>query len=250
MLLAIDIGNSRIKCGIFDGTTLLLKFSVATASDPASLHEAFSGQQNSIDQAIACSVVTRVNEGIAAFVEERFHTSLRFIENTANLGLDVRYEPLETAGTGRLVNSFAAVEKYGSPVIVCSFGTATTIDVVTRDRVLAGGLIAPGWGTAARALHQAAPRLPDVSVEKPNGLIAQTTDEAIRSGLFYSQIGLLEAGTRRIKAEVGDDTHVIATGGFARLLIGETDAIDIWDEDLTLTGLRMAHERAAATVSL
>jgi len=246
MLLALDIGNSRIKIGVFDGNSLHSKLALPTGiigSEPETTAalETISGLD--IDAAVACSVVPSLDRAVATFLKDKFQVGPYFVRNTDDFGLDIRYEPIEAAGTDRLVNCFAAAELYSVPCIVCSFGTATTIDVIDGQRVLRGGLIAPGMRTSIKALELAAERLPDVEIELPRSLVGNTTATSIQSGIYYAQIGLIETAVSRIRAEVGSDAKVIATGGFASLFAFENGLIDIWDEDLTLTGLRLLNDR-------
>lgn len=244
MLLAVDIGNSAIKFGVFDAQRLTLKFSTPTNSElqSAELIEKIGG--SSISKAIVCSVVPGVNEHVGGLLRKAFDINVRFVTNEMDFGLDIIYEPLAAAGTDRLVNAFSAAEKYGFPVIACSFGTATTIDVVDKDRVLLGGLIAPGMKMMAKALHLNTAQLPEVKIDSPNSVINHTTETSIQAGVFYSQIGLVESSIARIKKEIGDNPKVIATGGFASMIAENTDVIDVVDENLLLDGLRILAERA------
>lgn len=246
MLLAIDIGNSNIKFGIFDREQLSSKFSIP--SGPAltieELRTAIARDiVPDINDVVVCSVVPAIDPVVREFAASVIKVDAMFVSNDIDLGLDVRYQPLAAAGTDRLVNSFAAAEKYGVPCIVCSFGTATTFDVVDRDRVLLGGVIAPGMKTISRALHLNTAKLPEVAIEKPAGVIGRDTVAAIQSGIFYGHVATVEGMITRIKNEVDDEAQVIATGGFAAIIAGSTDAIDIVDEDLLLDGLRLIHQR-------
>ncbi len=243
MLLAVDIGNSAIKFGVVDGQRLTTKFSIPTNNDLHSTQLSEKVGNLPITNALVCSVVPGVNEQVDDLLREAFDIDVRFVTTEMNLGLDIRYEPLATAGTDRLVNAFSAVEKYGAPVIACSFGTATTIDVVDTNRVLLGGLIAPGMKTMAKALHLNTAQLPEIEIDAPNSVINHTTETSIQAGVFYSQIGLVESSIARIKKEIGDNPKVIATGGFASMIAEKTDVIDAVDENLLLDGLRILAER-------
>lgn len=248
MLLAVDIGNSSIKFGIFDAGHLIKRSSVPTEYNFASDNSRLSLDLQvmpPISAAIACSVVPPIEEAAAKYLSEALRTELRFVKNSDDFGLTINYQPLEAAGTDRLVNSFAAVEKYGAPCIVCSFGTATTFDVVSKGRELLGGTIAPGMRTMLKALHLNAARLPDVELAKPANLLGKTTAAAIQSGVFYGQVAMAEGMIRRLRPGAADKPVVIATGGFASMIAANTDEIDLVDEDLTLDGLRLMHERIA-----
>jgi type III pantothenate kinase len=243
MLLAIDIGNSSTKFGIFDGEALLHKFSIQTKRDYTveellfdrlKLHEQQFIQVD-IDTCVVASVVPEMSGVIAQVCDELFKIKPRFVDSTWDFGFSINYDPPSSVGVDRLVNCFAAVSKYGSPVVASSFGTATTIDVVNGNEEYIGGIIAPGMATVAKALHLATSKLPNVSIEKPDSIIGRTTETSIRSGIVNGHISMVEGLLKRI----GSEGKVVATGGFAKLLASETDAIDIVDENLTLDGLRL-----------
>ena len=246
MLLAIDIGNSCIKFGIFDGETLNSKFSIPTKHDLTADDITLAVGSNidlPISSAVVCSVVPEINVVVDQYLKATFDINADFVTNDFDFDLEIKYEPLEAAGTDRLVNSFAAAQKYGVPCVVVSFGTATTIDVINEKRELLGGLIAPGMVTMVKALHLNTAKLPEVEIKKPASVIGHTTETSIRSGIFYGQIGLIESVVSRIKDEIGGSPKVIATGGFASLVSESTDVIDVVDENLTLNGLRMLYSR-------
>ena len=245
MLLAIDIGNSSIKFGVFDKDRLTTKFCIPTKRNYSA--EAISGEVRdrfmvSIDATIVCSVVPEVENAISQFVDDSFHIEPRFVRSNDDFGIEIKFS-VEKTGADRLVNSFAAVEKYGVPCIVVSFGTATTIDVVDKDREYLGGLISPGMKIAAQALSVAASKLPLVEIRKPDEVIAQTTEVAIQSGIVYGQIAMIEGLLKRVIDELNDQPKVVATGGFGEMLMHEIDRIDVVDADLTLQGLDLLYKR-------
>jgi type III pantothenate kinase len=246
MLLAIDIGNSAIKFGVFDGSDLTTWFSIPT--DKVASQDDIGRRINdrvpkSIDAAIICSVVPEVEKGIAEFIADRYQVEPRFVRSTDELGVVINFS-VATTGADRLINCFAAAEKYGVPCIVVSFGTATTIDVVDKNRQYLGGLIAAGMSVSAKALSLAASKLPEVEIKKPESLIAQTTETAIQSGIVYGQTAMIEGLLERVIRELNDTPKVIATGGHAGVVASETKAIDIIDPNLTLNGLRGLYDRA------
>jgi|CXWL01.1.fsa_nt_gi type III pantothenate kinase len=250
MLLAVDIGNSRTKFGVFDGETLISKLSIPTLRDISAvglIKTVGVKLPRPITAAIASSVVPDVNVAVRSFTESYFAVNPIFVANEMDFGLTINYQPLEDAGADRLVNTFSAVEKYGVPCIVCSFGTALTIDVVNEDRVLTGGLIAPGMNTLAAALKTTTSRLPEVEIEKPDTVIQNTTVGCLQSGIVYGYFGLVDGLLTRLKKEIGDDPKVIATGGFAAMIAENTSHIDIVDENLMLDGLRRLYDRITAT---
>jgi type III pantothenate kinase len=247
MLLAIDIGNSSIKCGVFDGEILTAKFSIPTDRNYSAGQISDQIDRRlpaSIDTAIVCSVVPEVEDSIAKFINDSFDIEPRFVQSSDDLNLSINFS-VETTGADRLVNSFAAAEKYGVPCVVVSFGTATTIDVVSDEKEYLGGLIAPGMKVSADALAVAASKLPETELKIPANVIAQTTEAAIQSGIVNGQIAMVEGLLRQIIEQLMSPPKVVATGGFAGLLASAIEQIEIVDDDLTLNGLAMLNKRLA-----
>ena len=245
MLLAVDIGNSRTKFGVFDGESLISKISIPTIPDISSdaLGKAVGhGLSQPITQAIVSSVVPEMNATVCLFIQKSFSVDPMLVTNDLDFGITVNYQPLEDAGADRLVNTFSAVEKYGVPCIVCSFGTALTIDVVSSDRVLSGGVIAPGMNTLAAALKITTSRLPEVEIEKPGSVVQNNTVGCLQSGIVYGYFGLVDGLLTRLRSEIRD-AKVVATGGFAAFVAENTEHIDVVDNDLTLDGLRRLFNR-------
>lgn len=246
MLLAVDIGNSNIKFGTFDSEHLLSKFSIPTNLN-STKEELTSAVDNRIDKrvadAIVCSVVPDADTSMREFLIGHGVVKPIFLTNDFDFGLKINYEPLSAIGTDRLVNAFGVAEKYGVPCIVCSFGTAMTIDAVDQNREIRGGVIAPGMKTMAKALHLNTAKLPEVEIEKPKSFLGNTTVSSIRSGIFNGQVAMAEGLIQRIKKEIGDNPKVVATGGFASLIAENAPLIDIVDENLLLDGLRLLSDR-------
>lgn len=246
MLLAVDIGNSNVKFGVFDDERLTSKLSIPTIKNvtPQAIGDVVSTRlPNAIDAAIVCSVVPEVNAAIGEYIQVHFGVPARIVSNTDDFGLDIRHRPIEDAGTDRIVNAFAAAEKHGAPVIVCSFGTATTIDLVNKYRVMAGGLIAPGIRSLSAAMHSTASRLPEVPIEKPDELLQTSTVGCLQSGIVNGYLALVEGLLRSVKDECGDQTRVIATGGNAEMVADNSTSIDEVDPDLLLEGLNLLSQR-------
>ncbi len=242
MLLAVDIGNSNIKFGAYDGESLVTKFSIPTrrSSTTEDLRSAIAADMpGAITKSLVCSVVPELNGPLSDFFISDFGVRPVIVTNDFDFGLQINYTPLSAAGTDRLVNSFSAVEKYGAPCIVCSFGTALTIDVIATDRELIGGLIAPGIKPLAIALKQATSQLPEVNLVKPTRVLQNTTVSSIQSGVFNGYLGMFEGLIRAVKKEIDDEPQIIATGGFAETMAGQTSQIDIVDRNLTLDGLML-----------
>ena len=249
MLLAIDIGNSSIKFGIFEAASLADKFLIPTKRDYTVDELLFDRLRYieerffRIDSVIVSSVVPELNDTFMQMCKTLLKVTPLFVDHTFDFGLKIKYEPITAAGTDRLINASAAVEKYGRPVIVCSFGTATTIDAVNADGEYLGGAIAPGMNTLAEALHLKTSKLPQVAIEKPESVIGRTTVDSIRSGVFFGYIGLVEGIIRGMFDELGNTPKVVATGGFAKTIVENCDLINTVDENLMLDGLRLLFER-------
>ncbi len=241
MLLAVDIGNSAIKFGLFEGDTLTSKFSIPTkrnaTSDEIKL-DVGDRLSESIGSAIVCSVVPEIDALMRDFLRSVTNSDPVFVNNSFDFRLKINYQPLESLGTDRLVNAFAAVEKYGAPCIVCSLGTATTFDVVSPDRDFLGGIIAPGLEAMAEALHLKAPRLPSVAGEKSEKLLGNSTAESIQSGIYNGYVAMVEGLLTRTRTESGV-SRIIGTGGNAKSLSAEFTGMMTVDPDLTLNGLRI-----------
>lgn len=246
MLLAVDIGNTAIKFGVFDAEHLTFKLSVPTVRDLTADGLAYILRPRlvqPISEAIVSSVVPEADQAVRDFIRNQYNVHAVFVANDWDFGLKINYEPLADAGADRITNTYAAVEKYGVPVIVCSFGTALAIDVVDPNRTLVGGLIAPGMNTLAAALKATTSKLPEVEIVKPEKVLQRTTIGSIQSGIVNGYFGLVEELLTRIKREIGDNPKVVATGGFAKLIAENTTQIDVIDENLLLDGLRMLHTR-------
>jgi type III pantothenate kinase len=245
MLLAVDIGNSATKFGLFEGKILSSKFSIPTNRDAT--HDEISSAAgealgSGATEAIVCSVVPEIDPAMTKFMHEVTNSHPIFVDNSFDFGLKIKYDPLESLGTDRLVNAFAAVENHGAPCLVCSLGTATTIDVVTAEKEFLGGVIAPGMDAMAEALHLKAPRLPTVNVGRPFDLIGNTTEDSIGSGIYNGYIAMVEGLIMRLRS-VSGVSRVVGTGGKAELFSNAFTGIMTVDPDLLLSGLELLARR-------
>ncbi len=256
MLLAIDVGNTNIVLGIFDGSTLVASWRLATdrgrTSDELGIlivqlltHRGID--PHGIDGVVMASVVPPLTATTLAMGIRYFGRMPMNIEDIGNLGMRVRYETPSEVGADRLVNAIAAFERYGRPtsrpVIVVDFGTATTFDAISENGEYLGGAICPGVQISADALFQRAARLPRVDVRKPSSIIGRTTTSSMQAGLFYGYVGLVEGIVQRMRKELGEGAACIATGGLAEVIAPETPVIEAVEPDLTLVGLRLVWER-------
>jgi len=256
MLLAIDVGNTNIVFGVFDGDRLVRSWRMATRREGTAdelgvwVTQFFATQRieaASIDQIVMASVVPPVTGTMIEMVERYFGREPLVVNGDTDTGMPNRYAVPAEVGSDRIVNGVAAYERFGRarqlPVIVVDFGTATTFDAISADGAYLGGVICPGVGISADALFQRAARLPRVDVRKPEQVIGRTTVGSMQSGLFWGYVGLVEGLVERMRRELGGRAAVVATGGLAELIAPETPAIEAVDRDLTLHGLRIITAR-------
>lgn len=256
MLLAIDVGNTNIVLGVFEGKSLIQSWRLQTlrerTSDELGLlaeglfaHSAI--ERRAVTGIILGSVVPPLTGTMRSMAERYFGRQPLIVDPATNTGMPIRYENPSEVGADRIVNAIAAREMYGGggdrPLIVCDFGTATTLDAVSAQGEYLGGAICPGVTISADALFQRAARLPRIDVRKPSSVIGRTTVGAMESGLFYGYVGMVEGLVRRMDAELGGNARCVATGGLAAVIAPETQLIDDVDIDLTLHGLRIVWER-------
>jgi type III pantothenate kinase len=248
-ILVVDVGNTNIVLGIYEGDTLAHSWRLATARDRTADEYGVLAQQLTVgipkplDGAIVSSVVPPLNSAIEFMVRKYFEVTPLFVEAGVKTGIAVAVDnPLEV-GADRIVNSVAAYEKHGGPLIIVDFGTATTFDVVTKDGKYVGGVIAPGINISAEALFARASRLPRVDIRRPPAVIGTNTVVNMQSGLYFGYLGLVDGIITRMKREVPDVKRVIATGGLASLFADDSETIEEVDPDLTLRGLKIIWDR-------
>ncbi len=259
MLLALDIGNTNIVVGVFDGAALLHSWRLSTQRQRTAdemgmwLVQLFHhGELRSaqVDAVVMASVVPTLTRPTVEMATRYFGREPLVVDASTDTGMPVLYDAPAEVGADRIVNGVAACARYGrnaagSPraLIVLDFGTATTFDAISARGEYLGGVICPGVNISADALFERAARLPRVDVRKPAAVIGRTTVGSIQSGLFYGYVGLVEGIVRRVRAELGGEVATVATGGLAEMIAPETPAIDAVDRDLTLHGLRMIWDR-------
>lgn len=252
MLLAIDIGNTNIVIGVFEGKTLKTHWRVATIAERTPdeygiilLGLLASGglKKSDISGAIICSVVPYINGAFREALTRYIGVSPLVIgENGVNAGMPVLTDnPLEV-GSDRIVNAVAAYKEHKTSLIVVDFGTAVTFDYVTDKGEYAGGAIGPGVAISAEALFRKTAKLPKIEVAKPSKVIGKNTIESMQSGVYWGFIGLIDGIIERMRKEAGGDPKIISTGGLAPLVIGESRFITDSDEFLTLKGLKIIYE--------
>lgn len=252
MILAIDIGNTNISLGVFDREELMADWRLSTVRERTAdelgvlIRQMFALaviDASQVSAIIISSVVPPLRSSFAKMSQKYFNCQPIFVNHTTDFGMKIIYNQPANVGADRLVDTFAAREKYGKPLIVCDFGTATTIDVINENGDFAGGIITPGILTLADALFQKAAKLPKVEIIKPNSVLGDSTVGSIQAGIYFGYIGLVEGIIQQMFAESGEKYKVVATGGLAPLIAEGTKMIDIIDHNLMLDGLRLIHER-------
>jgi len=259
MLLAIDVGNTNIVLGVFDGEALVQSWRLQTlrerTSDELGLLVDGLFAQSRIERArirgvILGSVVPPLTGTLRAMAERYFGVTAVVVDPASNTGMPILYDNPWEVGADRIENAVAAYEQFGraaqAPLIVVDFGTATTLDAVTANGEYLGGAICPGVQISADALFQRAARLPRIDVRKPARIVGRTTVGAMESGLFWGYVGMVEGLVRRMDEELGGNAITIATGGLAPVIAPETPLIKHVSPDLTLHGLRLIWERNRA----
>jgi type III pantothenate kinase len=257
MLLAIDVGNTNVTIGVFDGDRLAHSWRLASLRERTAdelgilltrLFEQAHLPVGRVDGIAVASVVPPLTRPMEEMCERYFSRTALVVDAT-NAGMIVHYTPAGDVGADRIVNAVAAWDKYGksakTPLIVVDFGTGTTFDAISSDGEYLGGVICPGINISAEALFQRAARLPRVDVRKPAEVIGQNTVNAMQSGLFFGYVEMVDGLVRRMRAALpgGERASVIATGGLAEILSGESTAIQHVDQNLTLDGLRLIWNR-------
>ncbi len=250
-LLAVDIGNTNIHIGFWDGEKWLHSWRARTepgkmADEYAVLLRSFlAGDDISAAQVTGVaigSVVPSLTDVWVELTRDHFKQEPLVVNHLTRTGVRIDIDRPEQAGADRIINAAAVVALYGAPAIVIDFGTATTFDVVSRAGAYCGGAIAPGITLAHDALVAHAARLHKIDLKPPAHAIGTNTVSAMQSGIFLGYVGLVEGLVRRIKREMDDpDVQVIATGGLAVLFHENTDVIDRIASELTLDGLRVIY---------
>ena len=237
MILTIDVGNTNITCGVFQGDEIAASFRITTkmprTSDEYGMMLLNLLEQNDIHpteikDAIICAVVPNVMHSLRGGLVKYFHITPIVVEAGIKTGIRIVTPNPQQIGADRIVDAVGAYEIYGGPVLVIDFGTATTYDYVDESGAFQGGITAPGIRISAKALWEDAAKLPEIEIKK----------------LVYGQIGQTEYIINRVKAEVGlENIKTVVTGGLGRIIANETDAVDIYDPNLTLKGINLVYKK-------
>jgi type III pantothenate kinase len=248
MLFCLDIGNTIITFGVFDGDTLAHHWRVSTdvhrtAEEYAALFDSLFRLESINFRDIQAACMVSVDPTITGTVIELFQRYWKIaplvVDAGVRTGVRVRTENPREVGADRIVNAAAAYRLYGGPACVVDFSTATSFDAVSGEGDYLGGAIAPGFGIALEALSDRAAKLPKIEIARPPHAIGRNTIQSMQSGFLYGIIGLVEGMVTRFRCELGDEMRVIATGSLAEVIARETNAIQILAPWLTLEGLRL-----------
>jgi len=251
LLLAIDVGNTNTVFGLWSGDRLVESFRLSTETDRTSdewgatlltLFERRGVDAAMVGGVVVASVVPPLQETLVRLSRDFFGHRPLFVGPGVRTGMPIRYDNPAEVGADRIVNALAARERYGSPVVVVDFGTATTFDVVSAKGEYAGGIIAPGILISAEALFAHASRLYRVDVQEPDRLVGSNTATAMQAGIFYGYVGLVDGILERLLAAQPDIREIVATGGQASLIAKGSKYIRTVEPLLTLIGLRRVHE--------
>lgn len=253
MILTLDVGNTNMTGGVFKEDEIVATFRITTKMPRTSdeygillcdLLEKNQIAPKDVQDVIICSVVPNVMHSLASAIIKYLGRKPIIVKADIETGLRIALPNPQQVGADRIVDAVAAYELYGGPVLVMDFGTATTYDLVDDKGTFVGGITAPGIKISAKALWEDAAKLPEIEIATPEKVIGIDTISSMQSGLMYGQIGQTEYLVKKVKEEAGlDNLKVVATGGLGRLVADGTDAIDIYDPNLTLKGIYLVYKK-------
>lgn len=253
MLLVMDVGNTNITLGVFDGKELEATFRMTTkilrTSDEYGIVVRDLLQHNQIhfsdiEAVVLSSVVPKVMHSLTSAIIKYMKVTPLIVAPGIKTGIRIATENPRQLGADRIVDAVGAYELYGGPVLVIDYGTATTYDLVDKSGAFVAGVTAPGILASAKAMWEEAAKLPEVEIRKPKSILAQETISSMQAGLVFGQIGQSEYIIKHMKKESSyENIKVIATGGLGKLIASETKYIDVYDPNLTLQGMRLIYEK-------
>ncbi len=251
MIFVMDVGNTNIKCGMFQGSELMHSFRITTDIDATSdqfgiqMIDFFNylGQTpEDIEGLIISSVIPSINYTLDHMVREYFKQKPMFVGPGIKTGINIKYDNPKELGTDRILTAVGAYELFGGPVITVDFGTATSFGAISENGDFLGGAICPGLKITAEALTKNTANLPRIELRRPKKVIGRTTVTSMQSGIIHGYVGQVQYIIGRMKEEMGE-AKVVATGGFAELIAQETNCIDEIIPTLTLIGLNRIYRK-------
>jgi len=253
LVLVVDIGNTNIVLGVYNNDELLGSWRMLTKNDKTadeygmyilSLLQFNNINYKKINSAIISSVVPNVMHSFTNTMRRYFNIEPLIVGPGIKTGIMIKSENPKEVGADRIVDSVAAYEQYGGPLIVIDYGTATTYDVISENGEFLYGITSPGIQISADALWSKTAQLPNIEIKKPNSILAKNTITSMQAGLVYGYIGQTEYIVKKIKEEMkNENIKVVATGGLGRIISDETKYIDIYDPQLLLKGLKYIHDK-------
>lgn len=252
MILVFDVGNTNIVLGVYEGNRMITSWRLSTDKSKTAdeygmlLKELFTHEGINMAEAkavVISSVVPTLMYSLQHAVNKYCRVRPLIVGPGIKTGIDIKYDNPKEVGADRIVNAVAAYKKYGGPVIIVDFGTATTFCAVNERAEYLGGAIAPGIIISSDALFQRAAKLPRVELVKPGAFVCKNTVSSMQAGIIYGYVGLVDYIVSNIKKEQKwDNAKVVATGGLSRLIATESDTIDVVDGLLTLEGLNFIYQ--------
>ncbi|HHY45539.1 MAG TPA: type III pantothenate kinase [Firmicutes bacterium] len=251
MLLAIDVGNTKIAIGVYSDGNMVRHWRISTGRNQTedeygmfltSLLHGGGVTPQDIDGAVLACVVPPVTPVLEKTVSKYLGVEPLVVGPGVKTGINIKYENPKEVGPDRIAHAVAAVKKYGAPVVIIDFGTATTFDAVSAKGEYLGGIICPGILTSLEALFEKAAKLPRIELSKPRRAIGRTSAESMQSGMIYGFAGMVDSMVKRLAAEMRAKPYVVATGDLAETVSQESASIQAVDPFLALDGLRLIHE--------
>lgn len=252
MLLAIDIGNTHTEIGLFSESGFVTSWRIATGVNRTEdemmmfIHGFLSQENvkiNDIQDLIIASVVPNITQIFIQLSRNYFKKEPLIVDDTIDLGISIHYDPPGSVGADRLCNAVSAYQRFGGPVVVVDFGTATTLDIVNAGGEYIGGAIAPGLELASLSLVERTSKLPKIPLKFPPSAIGRRTEESMQAGVMYGSVKMIDGLIEMFREELGNELKIVATGGLAPLISTKSRYIQHLEPNLVLDGLKRIYER-------